>query len=80
MLDINREGQAVGGLVIEPEMGLHENVVVVDFKSLYPTIINTFKIDPLSNLLKDTNPEVRHPQDINFQGLNIFFLNSLLNC
>jgi DNA polymerase II len=56
ILDINREGQAAGGYVLEPEVGLHENVVVVDFKSLYPTIINTFKIDPLSNLQKNINP------------------------
>lgn len=56
ILDINREGHAAGGYVIEPKVGLHEHVVVVDFKSLYPTIINTFKIDPLSNLLNDVNP------------------------
>ncbi len=56
ILDINREGQAAGGYVLDPKVGLHEHVIVVDFKSLYPTIINTFKIDPLSNLLKDINP------------------------
>jgi DNA polymerase II len=56
ILDINREGQAAGGYVLEPKVGLHEHVIVVDFKSLYPTIINTFKIDPLSNLLKDVDP------------------------
>ena len=55
ILDINREGQAAGGYVVDPKVGLHENVVVVDFKSLYPSIINTFKIDPLSNLLRDIN-------------------------
>jgi DNA polymerase-2 len=35
-----------GGTVFEPESGLHENVVVLDFKSLYPSIIRTFNIDP----------------------------------
>src|SRR5690606_34322400 len=29
---------------------------VLDFKSLYPSIIQTFKIDPLSRLLSDINP------------------------
>lgn len=37
-----------GGYVLEPRTGLHENVWVLDFKSLYPSIIRTFNIDPLS--------------------------------
>jgi DNA polymerase-2 len=37
-----------GGHVLEPETGLHRNVWVFDFKSLYPSIIRTFNIDPLS--------------------------------
>jgi DNA polymerase II len=37
-----------GGHVLEPESGLHRNVWVFDFKSLYPSIIRTFNIDPLS--------------------------------
>ena len=36
-----------GGHVLEPVTGLHENVWVFDFKSLYPSIIRTFNIDPL---------------------------------
>lgn len=48
VFDINREEQAVGGMVIEPEVGMFTNVAVFDFKSLYPSIINTFKIDPYS--------------------------------
>lgn len=56
VFDINREEQAVGGMVIEPEIGLFENVAVFDFKSLYPSIINTFKIDPYSLIKKDINP------------------------
>jgi len=36
-----------GGHVIEPTAGLHSNVWVFDFKSLYPSIIRTFNIDPL---------------------------------
>ena len=37
-----------GGHVLEPRAGLHTNVWVFDFKSLYPSIIRTFNIDPLS--------------------------------
>ena len=36
-----------GGAVFEPVVGLHQNVWVCDFKSLYPSIIRTFNIDPL---------------------------------
>jgi DNA polymerase-2 len=37
-----------GGHVLEPLTGLHANVWVFDFKSLYPSIIRTFNIDPVS--------------------------------
>jgi DNA polymerase-2 len=37
-----------GGHVLEPVAGLHRDVWVFDFKSLYPSIIRTFNIDPLS--------------------------------
>ncbi len=37
-----------GGHVLKSEAGLHRNVWVFDFKSLYPSIIRTLNIDPLS--------------------------------
>lgn len=37
-----------GGHVLEPLTGMHRNVWVFDFKSLYPSVIRTFNIDPLS--------------------------------
>jgi DNA polymerase-2 len=37
-----------GGHVLEPVAGLHSHVWVFDFKSLYPSIIRTFNIDPVS--------------------------------
>jgi DNA polymerase-2 len=43
-----------GGHVLEPRPGLHENVVVLDFRSLYPSLIRTFQIDPL-NLLRPSS-------------------------
>ena len=36
-----------GGHVFEPVTGIHDNVWVFDFKSLYPSVIRTFNIDPL---------------------------------
>ena len=36
-----------GGYVMDSTPGLYTNVLVLDFKSLYPSIIRTFKIDPL---------------------------------
>jgi DNA polymerase-2 len=38
-----------GGHVMEPAPGLHRNVLVLDFRSLYPSIIRTFQIDPLGH-------------------------------
>lgn len=36
-----------GGYVMDSQPGLYRHVLVLDFKSLYPAIIRTFKIDPL---------------------------------
>ncbi len=38
----------VGGLVLDSVPGLYRNILVFDFKSLYPSIIRTFNIDPLT--------------------------------
>jgi DNA polymerase-2 len=36
-----------GGFVLDSTPGLYDHVLVLDFKSLYPSIIRTFFIDPL---------------------------------
>lgn len=36
-----------GGFVMDSTPGLYKNVLVLDFKSLYPSIIRTFNIDPM---------------------------------
>jgi len=36
-----------GGTVLDPIPGLYPNVLVFDFKSLYPSVIRTFQIDPV---------------------------------
>jgi DNA polymerase II len=45
-----------GGYVLEPITGLHRNVWVFDFTSLYPSVIRTFNIDPLS-YVPDPSPD-----------------------
>jgi DNA polymerase-2 len=40
---------AAGGTVLEALPGLFPNVLVLDFRSLYPSIIRTFNIDPLAH-------------------------------
>ena len=48
---------AAGGTVLESESGLFDNVAVFDFRSLYPTIMRTFNIDPLSHARADAEKE-----------------------
>jgi len=45
-----------GGYVLDSQPGLYQNVLVLDFKSLYPSIIRTFKIDPLGLHQPGENP------------------------
>ena len=41
---------APGGIILSPRPGVFDDVLVFDFQSLYPSIIRTFNIDPLSYL------------------------------
>ena len=36
-----------GGFVLDSRPGIYDHVLVLDFKSLYPSIIRTFRVDPL---------------------------------
>ena len=38
-----------GGFVIDPEPGLYRNVAVFDFRSLYPSLMRTFHLDPYAH-------------------------------
>ena len=46
-----------GGYVLDSEPGIFDNVVVLDFKSLYPSIIRTFHVDPLALALATDEPK-----------------------
>ena len=39
-------GGSPGGYVLDSRPGLYDDVLLLDFKSLYPSIIRTFRIDP----------------------------------
>lgn len=42
------EERIKGGYVMKSKPGIYDNILVFDFKSLYPSIIRTFNIDPLT--------------------------------
>ena len=48
-----------GGFVMDSQPGLYESVLVLDYKSLYPSIIRTFLIDPVGLIegLHDPDPD-----------------------
>ncbi|KAA0947656.1 DNA polymerase II [Pseudomonas sp. ANT_H14] len=47
-----------GGFVMDSRPGLYESVLVLDYKSLYPSIIRTFLIDPVGLV-----EGLRYPED-----------------
>lgn len=50
-----------GGYVMDSLPGLYDHVLVLDFKSLYPSIIRTFKIDPLARIKgHEIEPHIPH--------------------
>ena len=49
--------ESPGGYVMESTPGLYKNVLVLDFKSLYPSIMRTFCIDPLGLIAGLNKPE-----------------------
>jgi len=67
--DIESGGHAAGGYVFTSDPGLYKHVAVMDFKSLYPTIMRTFFIDPLSRL-KSNIDTVKTPVGIEFSRSN----------
>ena len=56
-----------GGLVLPSHPGLYEHVAILDFRSLYPSIIRTFKICPYAWLMSEKDP-VRTPTGATFSS------------
>jgi DNA polymerase-2 len=67
--DLESMRHSAGGHVLDPKPGIYQDIILLDFKSLYPTIVRTFKIDPLSRLLSHENP-VQTPDGYNFSSTN----------
>ncbi len=57
-----------GGYVKEPIPGIYDYVIILDFKSLYPSLIKTFNIDPLSYLGNKKQPNsIQAPNNVYFK-------------
>jgi len=54
-------GPLPGGFVVDPRPGFYENVLAFDFRSLYPSIIITFRIDPLGHVTVSSANRIRGP-------------------
>ncbi len=57
-----------GGYVMDSAPGIYNNVLVLDFKSLYPSIIKTFLIDPLGFWAAEHQGEVGEDVVPGFNG------------
>lgn len=72
-----------GGLVVEPIEGIHFNVTVMDFASLYPSIIKVKNISyetvrcPHEECKKNTIPETNHWVCTKHNGLTSLLIGSL---
>ncbi|MDR9752604.1 DNA polymerase II [Pseudomonas sp. SZMC_28357] len=49
-----------GGFVMDSQPGLYESVLVLDYKSLYPSIIRTFLVDPVGLIEGLKHPDDQH--------------------
>jgi DNA polymerase-2 len=62
-----------GGLVYQPTIGLHEDVVEIDFVSMYPSIMVRFNVSPetvgIENETSEFVPELDVPVDLSRVGL-----------
>src|SRR5918996_1525956 len=83
---IIKEKKYRGGLVVEPKLGIHFNVIVVDFASLYPSIIKVHNLSyetvncPHQECKNDSSqriPETSHWTCKEKRGLTSLLIGSL---
>jgi DNA polymerase-2 len=55
--DYQGELSAPGGYVMDSKPGLQDSVLVLDYKSLYPSIIRTFRVDPYARIAAKSAPQ-----------------------
>ncbi|MEK6927561.1 MAG: DNA polymerase II [Nanoarchaeota archaeon] len=68
---LQKDEKIMGGYVKLPEAGIYRNVAVLDFKSLYPSIITSFNIDPASfvpNPSKEDKSLIETPNHAHFKN------------
>jgi len=63
-----KESEITGGYVMSKKHGIFKNVLVLDFKSLYPNVIRTFNIDPASLLEKKEKEAIESPNKVYFKN------------
>lgn len=63
-----KESRVTGGYVHSANPGVYKNVLVLDFKSLYSSIIQTFNIDPASFLKKEEKGCIKAPNGACFKN------------
>ncbi len=63
-----KEKGIIGGYVKSSKPGIYHNVLILDFKSLYPSIIRTFNIDPASLLDKKERGAIESPNGAYFKN------------
>ena len=77
-----------GAIVLEPKPGLHENIVVLDFTSMYPNLMRNYNLSPetlvdpnekVSNEQTFLIPEVKHRFRKSPDGLYRLAISELLN-
>ena len=66
--DANVSSAQAGGHVLQPSIGMHENVWIFDYKSLYPSLMRTFNIDPLSFILEPSIKRTNIANDRTYKG------------
>lgn len=58
-----------GGFVMDSRPGLYDSILVLDFKSLYPSIMRTFKIDPMGLIEGLKAQQITH-SEFSIKGFN----------
>lgn len=72
----NRNQSFPGGYVMDSKPGLYDSVLVLDYKSLYPSIIRTFLVDPVGLIEGETASDPR----TTVQGINGTTFSRETNC
>ncbi len=65
-IDVRAANPYVGAFVKTPDAGIYDNIVVFDFRGLYPSIIITYNID-LATICSDCTEYYESPDDVKFR-------------